>query len=69
MTEMQETESERGGQWKLGGDGSKFGGLRKLLEVWRGCTKKLDLKSGVYKNKIDGDTGGSTKKSYDTIDS
>ena len=32
-----------------GGDGSKLGGLQKLLEVWRGCTKKIPRKRGVYK--------------------
>ncbi len=28
------------------GDGSKFGGLRKLLEVWRGCKKKIAPQDG-----------------------
>ena len=34
-----------------------------------GVRKKTVPQEGVYKNKIDGATWGSTKKGYDSIDS
>ncbi len=51
------------------GDGPIFGGLQKLLEVWRGVKIKFHLNRGSIKIKLMEPQGGQLKKRLNTMDS